>query len=341
MTRTVLGLTLSLLLACGGDATNPDGPAAGGGNASSSTGSGTGGDATTSVSSSSASAGGGNATGGSTGSGDVPVTCPQDALASGLHELTIDFGGTDRAYDVQIPASYDNTVALPLLFDLHGYGGSKSQQGSSSGFAELAESVGFIVVRPQGTGVLASWNAGDGCCGNAQNNDLDDVGLMRAIADAVQQAACVDPGRIYATGLSNGGAMSHRLACEAADVFAAVAPVSYPLDFDPFDQCQPARPIPVMHAHGTSDLIVPYNGSFTAPSTPESFAYWASVNGCTADPILTFEQGSSRCETYDSCADGVSVTLCTVSGGHVLYNNSDDVPIAEMAWDFLSSYTLP
>src|SRR6185503_15380828 len=105
----------------------------------------------------------------------------------------------------------------------------------------------------------SSWNAGDFCCGNAQSQGLDDVGLAKAIVAEVSSKACIDPKRVYATGLSNGGAMSHRLACEAADVFAATAPVSYPLDFTPFDKCQPSRPIAVIHQHALGDAVVPYN----------------------------------------------------------------------------------
>jgi polyhydroxybutyrate depolymerase len=164
---------------------------------------------------------------------------------------------------------------------------------------------------------------------------------MKAIVAEVSAIACVDSHRVYATGISNGGALSHRLACEAADVFAAVAPVSYPIDRDPFSQCQPSRPIAVMHSHGRGDLVVPYDGSLTAPSTPESFAYWATTNGCTGDPEITYESDDSSCETYTSCGAGVSTSLCTIDGGHILYQNNDDVPVAELSWQFLSQYTLP
>jgi polyhydroxybutyrate depolymerase len=267
--------------------------------------------------------------------------CPTRALAPGEHARQIDHDGNTRDYEIQIPADYDNTSAVPLVLDLHGYSNNAAQQQGISGFAALAEQEGFIVARPEGTGVLQSWNGGDACCGSAQSQGLDDVGLMRAIVLSIAAEACVDPRRVYATGLSNGGALSHRLACEAADMFAAVAPVSYPIDFDPFSKCQPSRPIAVIHSHGTDDIVIPYNGGFTAAPAPDSFDYWGMVNGCTGDPVETFQSGSSHCDSYETCGAGVKVTLCTINGGHVLYNNNDNVSVTDLAWQFLSAYTLP
>lgn len=316
------------LAACGGESAVVD-PGTGSGGSRATAGSG-GSDAATS------SSGGGTTT---TGGGGAPVTCSPAGLVPGETELTISFDGNERTYDVQVPASYDNSAPVPLVLDLHGFTSSKEQQEAISGWNALAEAEGFVVVRPDGW--VSSWNAGGFCCGTAQNLDLDDVGLMRAIVAEIQRQLCIDPKRIYATGLSNGGAMSHRLACEAADLFAAVAPVSYPLDFSPFSGCQPSRPIAVMHSHGVFDTVVPYNGSLTAPATPDSFAYWAEVNGCTGDPVETYEQDGSTCETYESCDAGVEVRLCTIDGGHVLYSNLDSVPVAGLAWDFFEQHSLP
>jgi polyhydroxybutyrate depolymerase len=237
-----------------------------------------------------------------------------------------------------VPASYDNRSPVPLVFDIHGYFSNKDQQEGLSGFSAKAEAEGFVVVRP--AGLSSSWNAGEDCCGQAQDDGLDDVGLMKAIVAAVSEVACIDPKRVYATGLSNGGALSHRLACDAADVFAAVAPVSYPIAYDPTEQCEPSRPISVLHFHGANDLLVPPDGGFTSMPIAESFAYWKEANGCSGDPAQVFSEGDSRCDSYASCEDGVEVTLCTLDGGHILYTN-DDLSIVDFAWDRLKGYTLP
>lgn len=335
--RRLFASTLPLaLFACGGDAAVFD-PVTTSSVTSSGAGGATGAGGSTSTGGASSSTT--TATGAGGGGGSAPVICPDAPLTPGVHEQTISFDGNERSYEVQVPISYDNLAPVPLVFDIHGYTSNKDQQELVSGISDLAEQAGFLVVRPQG--LQNSWNAGDFCCGQAQSQGLDDVGLMKAIVSEVSQSLCVDPKRVYATGLSNGGALSHRIACEAADVFAAVAPVSYPLDFDPFDGCQPSRPIPVMHSHGTSDFIVPYNGSGAMPATPQSFAYWAQVNGCTGDPVETYSKGNSHCDSYQACDAGVEVTLCTVNGGHVLYNNNDQVPIDELVWAFLKKHTLP
>ncbi|HZO14509.1 MAG TPA: PHB depolymerase family esterase [Polyangiaceae bacterium] len=276
---------------------------------------------------------------GAGGGGAAPPVCERAGLPPGVHDFTTMFEGRRRVYELAVPLSYDGSAAIPLVFDFHGYTSNKDQQEQVSGIAALGETEGFAVVRPNGIG--SSWNAGDFCCGQAQSEGLDDVGLMRAIVAEVSAAMCIDPARVYATGLSNGGALSHRIACEAADVFAAVAPVSYPLDFDPFDKCQPSRPIAVMHSHGAGDVIVPYDGSFYQPSTPESFAYWGQVNGCSGMPVETYAKDDSVCQTYEQCGGGVEVTLCTIDGGHILYNNNDAVPVADLIWGFLSRFTLP
>ncbi len=324
-----------LCAACGSETSGPFGPSESGAGGSGGDAAGSGG------AGQGAGPGSGGGMAGAGGSGGTPVVCPDMALTAGEHPRQIRFGGNDREYEIQVPAGYDNTTAVPLVFDLHGYTSDKDQQQLVSGWQAQAEQHGFVVVRPNGTGVLRSWNGGDFCCGTAQSQNLDDVGLMKAIAAEVQTVLCIDPRRIYATGLSNGGALSHRLACEAADVFAAVAPVSYPIDFNPFDKCVPSRPIAVMHAHGLSDVVVPYGGGLTAAAAPDSFAYWGAVNGCSGDPAVTYTQGGSQCQTYESCSGGVRVSLCSVQGGHVLYSNSDNVPIAELGWAFLSQYALP
>jgi polyhydroxybutyrate depolymerase len=324
---------------CGGsvDTTNPSSTAAAQGSTSA-----TGGPTTIAAtgtgSGGATGAGGGMPNGGAGGMGGTPM-CPQAPLAVGVTQKSIDFGGLKREYEVQVPAKYDNKSAVPMVFDLHGFTSNKDQQKSMSGFSALAETEGFVVVRPNGH--QASWNGGDYCCGAALQKGLDDVGLMRAIATEVKKQLCIDDKRVFATGLSNGGEMSHRLACDAADLFAMVAPVSYPLGYKPFEKCKPARPITIMHFHGSNDLIVPYNGGAFSPSVPESFAAWAKINGCSGKPAKTFEKGPSECNTYQTCKDGAEVTLCNLNGGHLLYSNNDNVAIAQLAWEQMKKHPLP
>jgi polyhydroxybutyrate depolymerase len=248
----------------------------------------------------------------------------------------IQFDGLRRGFNVHVPARYTGAAPVPLVLDFHGLTSSATAQAGLSGFVELSETEGFIVVHPEG--YQNSWNGGN-CCGQAQSAGLDDVGLAVAIVDHVAAQWNVDPGRVYATGLSNGGALTHRIGCEAADVFAAIAPVSFPLGVVPLSACKPSQPISVIYFHGLGDTLVPYDGGIFA-SAEESFAYWAQVNGCTGTAEVTLQTGESRCVTFTRCTGGVEVTLCSLDGGHVLYWNQD-VDIARRAWEVFSRFSLP
>lgn len=145
---------------------------------------------------------------------------------------------------------------------------------------------------------------------------VDDVGFTRAIIDDLGARGCFDLSRVYATGMSNGGFMSHRLACEASDVIAAIGPVSGVLGLDP-GACNPTRPVPVIHFHGTEDPIVPYDGGGLASSMSvrESTQVWIDHNACVGEPEIVFDKGMVTCETHGQCAEESSVTLCTIEGG--------------------------
>ncbi len=287
-------------------------------------------------------------------------------LVPGDHAKSLTFDGLTRFYDVHVPPGYDGTAPVPLVLDFHGYLSNKSDQADVSGFKTLSDVEGFVVVHPLGLyGSAAdpeaangldgpSWNGGDLCCGKAARLDAEDVGFARALLPAVAAEANIDLRRVYATGLSNGGAMSHRLACEAANTFAATAPLAFPIPFSPVTKCSPSRPISVLHFAGTDDTLVPYEGGAAAvggtafPSAAESFDQWRSTDVCgdgAPDQVVT--TGASTCETYTSCAEGVETGLCSIDAsddppfpGHVLYWN-DDLVLAEVAWDFLSRFTLP
>jgi polyhydroxybutyrate depolymerase len=136
--------------------------------------------------------------------------------------------------------------------------------------------------------------------------------------------------------------MAHRLAREAAGVFAAVSSVSMPVLVP---DAIPSRPVSVLHFHGTSDTTIDYDGGSLFGeeyiSANESLSNWAAVNGCTGQPVETYRNGNARSMTYQSCEGGTQLTLCTIIGGtHVLYGNSS-VDIADAAWEFMSWYTLP
>ena len=281
-----------------------------------------------------------------------------DPLTPGDHRRTLAFGGYSRIYDVHIPPGYDGGTAVPLVLDFHGFQNNATIQAGVSGWRSLADSENFIVVYPLGlfgrpeapeidTPYGPSFNGGPLCCGNAALRRIDDVGFARAIVQAVAAEANVDRARVYVTGLSNGGYMSHRLACEAADVFAAVAPVASRIALVPTTLCQPSRPIALIEFAGLHDPSVPYGGA-AIPSAAQSLAYWRDQDSCgSGPPDERVDFGTSYCEAYRSCSAAVQVELCSIEAsrvswlaGHLLYLNPD-LDVARKAWEFLSQFRLP
>jgi len=244
-----------------------------------------------------------------TETGEPPAACegPSVFTAGVQTGITVDVDGVARSYDLFVPTTYSATTDAPLVVNFHGLLGSPSQQSDFSQFNATAQERGMLVAYPAGIG--ASFNGGV-CCGDASAGNVDDVGFARALVQDVASKMCVDPKRVYATGMSNGGHMAHRLACEAADVFAATASVAGVLSLAA--ACTPSRPISIVQFHGTADSIVSYNG---IPAVPPMMEAWAARNGCSPASETTFDSGDMFCETWPGCDAGVEVSLCTIDGG--------------------------
>lgn len=283
--------------------------------------------------------------------------CTFNCLTPGDYSVTTLHRGLLRNYLVHVPASYTGHSAVPLLLDYHGFSKDASNERKYSGQLAESDKRGFIVVWPNG--LALSWNA-YGCCFLDDALHIDDVSFSRAVIAAMQGRTNVDASRIYVTGISNGGGMVQRMACEAADVIHAAVSVSYPLNTN---ACHPARPISLWEIAGTADTTIGYYGS--TPPLPllpndllgvplgvqgarESFAAWKAISGCSDD--LYREQlpdgshyAGSRLEEYRSCAGGVRAGLVTIANGeHVLYNGYDElgsdpdkapIDVAPYIWD--------
>ena len=273
------------------------------------------------------------------------------AFVPGINARTLTHGGALRNYDVYAPASYSGAESVPLVIDLHGFGSNGADHRGYSGWTTKAETEGFLVVHPNG--LFEGWNAGT-CCGAAMTTGVDDVGFLSAMADAIVAEGAVSAERVYVTGLSNGGAMSHRMACEAADQIAAAAPMAFPVPYGDFEaQCQPSRPIPVLAFMGLNDVIIPYSAGVFGGAVA-SLDAWRAKNVCGTGPFEVNETHGfgGTCVVDTSCAEGVAVGLCSVTGasfappfdiynGHILYFNLDGLVLADRAWTFLSAFSLP
>jgi polyhydroxybutyrate depolymerase len=274
---------------------------------------------------------------------------PLDALGqpAGTESKTLEFGGRTRTYLVHPPKSYEGKLPLPLVLVLHGAIQGATNVERMSGMSAKADKENFLAVYPNGTsgsGLAPTWNAG-ACCGYAQKNKVDDTGFLRALIDRLEHDYSVDPKRIFVTGISNGGMMSYRVACELAGRIAAIAPVEGAQDVE----CHPAGPVSVIIFHGTADLLVPYNGGSTPfqltqrtdTSVSSTVAFWTKQDGCTATPHRE-ESTQLRIETYSGCQDGAGVTLYTIRGGHHMWPGTrlsrNDVPATEIMWSFFAAH---
>jgi polyhydroxybutyrate depolymerase len=296
------------------------------------------------------------------------LSAPLLAQAAGDPLEQIQVGGQDRSYLLHLPDPLPNKP-LPLVVVLHGGGGSGETAARQTGFDAMADKAGFIVVYPDGSdrsrpllnlmgkpGFL-TWNAG-GCCGYARDEDVDDVGFIRALVLTVIRDDGADPKQVYATGLSNGGMMAYRLACEASDLFAAIAPVSAVQDVK---DCKPSHPVSVFHIHGAEDENVPLlggvgkkamdeEGKTGRPPVQQSLDFWAKQDGCSV--TIRSQQPDIDMTNYGACEGGTDVQLFVIrDGGHAwpggqrmakfLDEPSEAMNATADIWDFFSRHQKP
>lgn len=249
-------------------------------------------------------------------------------LEAGSHRLHLRHDGLERDFIVHVPQTYRAERPVPLVLALHGGGGSMQVMARDRlyGLIERSEASGWIVAFPNGYsrlpgGRFATWNAGI-CCGGARDSGSDDVGFLRAVVADVQRRLAIDPRRVFAAGMSNGGMMSYRLACEASDLFRAVASVA---GTDGTTDCRPGRPVPVFHIHAKDDDRVLFNGGSGSASdthadfvsVPATVDKWTRLDACTGPTQTVLQRPGVTCEVRSGCAGGAEVRLCvTDTGGH-------------------------
>jgi polyhydroxybutyrate depolymerase len=280
--------------------------------------------------------------------GGVTTSCTGKTQPANADDTwTIMSGGAMRTLNVHVPATYDPSQPMALVLNFHGYSSNAMQEDFLSQMSAKADAAGFIAIHPEGT--QNSWNAG-ACCGQAAQDNVDDVAFTKAILDEAESKLCVDQKRIFVTGMSNGGFMSNRLGCELADRIAAIAPVA---GVTGITTCAPSRPMPVIHFHGTADTLVPYDGNASMGflAVPDDFAAWGQRDQCTDSPSTTFTMGDVTCSSYLHCAGGAQVTLCTVqNGGHTwpggtpipgLGYTTTNIRATDAMWSFFQAHPLP
>ena len=290
-----------------------------------------------------------------------------DRLEPGDHTRTLTVGERTRTCLIHIPESCRGDKLRPVVLVYHGGGGNAEQMMRYCGLNEQADKSGFIAVYPNGTGRLdriLTWNSGN-CCGYAMLHKVDDVAFTSALLDDLARVLPVDPHRIYATGMSNGAIMAYRLASELSDRIAAIAPVAGPMGTD---TCNPERPVPVIHFHGTDDQHAPFNGGRGEKSlsgtlffsVEHSIQAWVKANGCRRPdkpaelkiPDKAQDGTTATITTYGPGNEGAEVVLVKIEGGghtwpgrqpalRVLGKSTRNVAANELMWAFFEKHPLP
>jgi polyhydroxybutyrate depolymerase len=279
--------------------------------------------------------------------GDTP---PMAEGPSSPEVMEVKHGGLTRTALVYVPSRYDGKTPIPLVLSFHGRHGQGKDQANLSELHKVGERKGFLVVYPDG--VAKSWNAGVGT-GDAADRGIDDVGFVDALMDKLAERYRIDPDRVYASGVSNGGFFVHRLACERSNRFAAIATVAGEMLPALAKDCRVASPVAVLIFHGTRDPYVPYKGGQTkgsgiALSSEEAANVWSRNNGSTGEWKETFKKGDVHCRTSEG--GRAPVRLCTVEGaGHtwpgglqympklLVGSTNRDVNASEMIWEFFEA----
>lgn len=234
-------------------------------------------------------------------------------------------GGIERSYILHVPPQYDGSRPVPLVLNFHGFGSNAAEQALYSRLPQKADEAGFILVTPDGTGTPRRWNLIPG-------QQPDEVAFVSELLDGLESRLCVDTKRVFATGMSNGAALSSRLACALSDRITAAAPVAalvYPVLV-----CNGTEsPTAIIAFHGTDDACVPFEGGtstcgmgFTIPPIAGAAENWARHNGCDMAASRTQLTEHVRVVAYSGCREEASVVLYVVEGGGHTWPGSANVP---------------
>lgn len=283
------------------------------------------------------------------------------ACAAEEHTITVD--GLERSYLVVCPA--DAAGPRPVVLAFHGGRGNARQMQRYSRFDALAKKEQFVVVYPEA--LYGNWNDGRGVRFlRAQRENVDDMKYVRAVVDDVAKHCPIDRSRIFATGISNGAFISHRLAAEASDLVAAVAPVVGGMAPPIAEKFSPEFPVSILIIQGDADPLIPYDGGGVAANlgpargklapTPETLARYVKRNGNAGEPVITTQDNDPDDGTtveirkYPDGPGGVKTELYLVKGGghcwpgrpaylpeRTIGKASQEFSATDVIWDFFKS----
>jgi polyhydroxybutyrate depolymerase len=291
----------------------------------------------------------------------LPIEIVNKASEQKTVTLTID--GVLRTFIMYLPTGYNNAGKMPIIFALHGGGGAPESMYQLADFRPIAERDKVIIVCP--AGIQTSWN--DGRPTSANTAGINDVSFISQLCSYMVTNYAADATRIYATGMSNGGFMTSRLACELSDKIAAIASVAASMEQNAIAaNCNTnGRAVPAIYIHGTLDPLVPFLGGTMSPSTSggvilshaQVIAKWVTINNCVT-PVVTTDvpdianDGTTiKQRVYGGGNNGSEVVSYVVAnGGHtwpqgfqyiseaIIGKTSQDMNACEVIWQFFKRF---
>jgi polyhydroxybutyrate depolymerase len=258
-------------------------------------------------------------------------------LCSFSQEFSLIHDGLIRTYRLHIPVGYSPDSLYPMVINMHGLGSNAFEQEVYTAFDSVADTAGIVVVYPNG--IDETWNV-------SSTAGTDDVGFISALIDTIDYQYSIDLNRVFATGMSMGGFMSYRLACELSERIAAIASVT---GLQAFYPCDPNRPVPILQFHGTADPVVPYAG------VPATISHWVNHNLCPLNPITTDlpdidtnDNSTVTVSYYGLCEESTEVILYTINNGEhtwpgatiIIGVTNQDIKASSEIWNFFNKYNL-
>jgi len=284
------------------------------------------------------------------------------------YSASIISGGLERTYSVHISSSYDQTRPTPLVIVLHGGGGTGQGMPKLTGFNAVADKEDFVIAYPDG--FEKHWNDGRGIqLYRTQIENIDDVGFISALIDHLSDELNIDAKKVYVTGISNGGMMSHRLGCELSQKIAAISPVASNIPVNKASVWAPSWPVPVLIINGTDDPLVPWDGGDIhfgkitlgeVLSVADTVKFWVGKDRCSSVPAIKqlpdkdpSDGTTVRKEIYGGCQDGAEVVLYAIEGGghtwpgglqylpeSVIGRTSREFNASEVIWQFFKEHQM-
>lgn len=274
-------------------------------------------------------------------------------MAAG-QQFVLNVDSISTTYRLHLPKGYSPTKKYPLVVNFHGLGADAMDHEYYCQMDKVADKEGFIVVYPQSN--HKGWNVGYGL--RSYTDGPDDIRYFNLLLDTLERDFSIDKNRIYSTGVSLGGSLSYRVACDMSIRVAAIASVSGLMTDSTYTHCNPIRHVPILHIHGTRDHLMRYKGMDQTFSAEETVKLWAFKNKCENKPdtIQIPNRNKSDHTTamlikYLNCESGSEVWFYKIiKGGHtwpgaakqfkLMGKKNKDFNGSEAIWEFFERFTL-